>query len=262
MVTLETLKKDWDSLAARDALHAILTDQSKSGGKWSIDEFMKTGSSEIQTVLAHLARIGYVPDSTGPALDFGCGVGRLTQALAGHFASCVGVDISPQMIQKAESLNRHGHCRYVVTGNGLLPFVDANFSFIYSNLVLQHMPPLYSTGYLREFMRLLAPGGVLVFGVQDSFVVQNISSALVRLRQRLRARSRLQTFFRVGTADMQMHCLPERVVRRALASAAIADIQLTNTAARNFNGELVYLREAPVSGYVGKQYCVAKLPEA
>src|SRR5262249_36530770 len=30
-------------------------------------------------------------------------------------------------------------------------------------LVLQHMRPEYSTSYLREFLRVLAPGGVLVF---------------------------------------------------------------------------------------------------
>jgi hypothetical protein len=55
-----------------------------------------------------------------------------------------------------------------------------------------------------------------------------------------------------------MHCLPERVVRRAIGSARIVDIQYTNTAAKDFNGELVYLRQAPTSGYVGKQYCVTK----
>jgi hypothetical protein len=57
---------------------------------------------------------------------------------------------------------------------------------------------------------------------------------------------------------MQMHCLPEHAVRRALGSARVADIQFTNTAAKDFNGKLVYLPQAPTSGYVGKQYCVVK----
>jgi hypothetical protein len=59
---------------------------------------------------------------------------------------------------------------------------------------------------------------------------------------------------------MQMHCLPEAIVRRTLASAKIpaiiVDVRFTNTAARDFNGKLVYLDQAPASGYVGKQYCV------
>jgi hypothetical protein len=59
---------------------------------------------------------------------------------------------------------------------------------------------------------------------------------------------------------MQMHCLPERAIRRALGPARMADIQFRNTAAKDFNGKLVYLPQAPTSGYVGKQYCVVKEP--
>ena len=63
-----------------------------------------------------------------------------------------------------------------------------------------------------------------------------------------------------GPGDMQMHCLPESIVRRALASAKIpakvVDVRFTNTAARDFNGKLVYLDQPPISGYIGKQYCV------
>ncbi|MGB2888943.1 MAG: class I SAM-dependent methyltransferase, partial [Candidatus Acidiferrales bacterium] len=39
------------------------------------------------------------------------------------------------------------------------------FDFIYSSFTLQHMAPRYAKGYLREFMRVLAPGGVLVFNL-------------------------------------------------------------------------------------------------
>lgn len=42
MSRLSRLKSDWDSLAQRDALAAILTDQSKSDGKWDVSEFMAT----------------------------------------------------------------------------------------------------------------------------------------------------------------------------------------------------------------------------
>jgi hypothetical protein len=57
---------------------------------------------------------------------------------------------------------------------------------------------------------------------------------------------------------MQMHCLPELVVRQALGTAIIADIRYTNTASKDFNGKLVYLQQPPRSGYVGRQYCVTK----
>jgi hypothetical protein len=57
---------------------------------------------------------------------------------------------------------------------------------------------------------------------------------------------------------MQMHLLPEAIVRRALAPAKVVDVRFTNTAARDFNGKLAYLDRPPASGYIGKQYCVVK----
>jgi len=255
---LEKLRGTWESLAQQDALSAILTDQSKAGGKWDLAEFFATGEKEIDTVLNHLERLEVAFDFHGAALDFGCGVGRLTQAIARRFESTVGVDISAEMIRKAESLNQYPRCRYLVNSNATLPFADGAFAFIYCNIVLQHVPRRFATNYLREFVRVLAGGGVLVFGVQDSFAAPDLSSKLVRVRHVLHLRSRIRRILGSGAGDMQMHCLPERVVRDALGTARVADIQLTNTAAKDFNGQLVYLQQAPRTGYVGKQYCVVK----
>jgi SAM-dependent methyltransferase len=257
-MNLDKLKNDWESLAERDAFGAILTDSARSDGRWDASEFMTTGEAEIEVVMSHLAEIGCIPDFDCPALDFGCGVGRLTQALGRRFASCVGVDISRQMIEKADLLNQYAHCRYVVHSDIRLPFADGSFAFIYSNIVLQHVPRRFSQPYLREFVRVLRPDGVLVFGVQDSFAAPDISFRLIRIRHILRIRSRIQDALGLGQRHMQMHCLPEHAVRRALGSARVADIQFTNTAAKDFNGKLVYLPQAPTSGYVGKQYCVVK----
>ena len=258
MTTLGSLKDDWESLAERDALHAILTDATKAGGQWNIEEFMATGNAEIGMLMRHLAGLGYLPNREGAALDFGCGVGRLTQALGRYFGSCVGVDISQTMIQRAQSLNELPHCQYVATSEIPLPFPTAAFSFVYSNIVLQHIPQHFAKKYLREFVRVLAPGGLLVFGVQDSFAMPNLSSLLTRTRHVLRLRSRIEAALRIGSGDMQMHCLPERVIRQVLGSAKVLDVQFTNTAAKDFNGKLVYLQRPPRSGYVSKQYCVAK----
>ena len=257
-MNLDKLKNDWETLAERDAFGAILTDSARSDGRWDASEFMTTGEAEIEVVMSHLAEIGCTPDFDCPAMDFGCGVGRLTQALGRRFVSCVGVDISRQMIEKADLLNQYAHCRYVVHSDIRLPFADGSFAFIYSNIVLQHVPRRFSLPYLREFVRVLRPGGVLVFGVQDSFAAPDISFRMIRIRHILRIRSRIQDALGLGQRHMQMHCLPEHVVRRALGSARVADIQFTNTAAKDFNGKLVYLPQAPASGYVGKQYCVVK----
>jgi SAM-dependent methyltransferase len=260
MITLDKLRDDWEHLAERDALWAILTDSKKAGRKWEITEFMATGETEISTVLDYLASIGCLPDCEGMALDFGCGVGRLTQAIAQRFASCIGVDISRQMISMAEALNRFSHCRYVASLDSRLPFADNSFSFVYSNIVLQHVPQRISESYLREFVRVLASGGVLVFGVQDSDSTGFLVSLLTRTRNILRIRSRVKAALGLSAGNMQMHCLSERAVRSALGSAKIVDIQYTNTAASDFNGNLVYSEHASARGCIGKQYCIVKQP--
>lgn len=105
---------------------------------------------------------------------------------------------------------------------------------------------------------MLAPGGMLVFGVQDTFSTPNIASLISRARMILRIRSRIRSLLGNAQADMQMHCLPERAVRRALGSARVVDVRFTNTAEKDFNGRLAYSDQAPASGFVGKQYCVVK----
>jgi SAM-dependent methyltransferase len=258
MTTLTALRNTWEDLAGRDALGAILTDPAKVGGKWSVADFMATGHTEIETVFNYLAEIDHVPRFDGTALDFGCGVGRLTQAMARRFTTSIGVDISQQMIQIAESLNQNKQCSYAIVPDARLPFADETFSFIYSNIVLQHVPRKYSVAYLREFERVLVPGGILVFGVQDRFAAPDWAARIVRIRHILRIRSRMRALVGRSKGEMQMHCLPERSVRGALISAKVMDVQLTNTAAKDFNGRLEYLSQAPIRGYIGKQYCAIK----
>jgi ubiquinone/menaquinone biosynthesis C-methylase UbiE len=78
----------------------------------------------------------------------------------------IGVDIAPSMVAQARALDREGQCQFIVNERADLSlFPDQGFDFIYSNIVLQHMRPVYSTGYIREFCRVLTPGGVAVFQV-------------------------------------------------------------------------------------------------
>lgn len=258
MAELERLRSDWDALAKGDALWAILTDGNKADGGWDVGEFFATGEIELATVMGYLGEVECVPDADGAALDFGCGVGRLTQALARRFAASVGVDISEEMIRRAEELNQYAHCSYMTSVAERLLFADESFAFVYSNIVLQHVPRRLALNYLREFVRVLEPGGVVVFGVQDSFVARDMASRVVRVRDVLRLRTRLRAVMGRREGDMQLHLLSEADVREAVRPAMVVDVRLTNTAAKDFNGRLVYLSEPPSSGYVGKQYCVVK----
>jgi SAM-dependent methyltransferase len=161
---LDELQRHWDTFGRRDPLGAILTDPDRLGQRWDEAEFLKTGQEEIAAALDHARRLG-VPRQRRRALDFGCGAGRLTQALASFVNEAVGVDIAPSMIARARALNRAGaRCTFQANDRpDLSRFDSGSFDVIYTGRVLQHMAPRYAEAYLREFARVLAPGGYLSF---------------------------------------------------------------------------------------------------
>lgn len=161
---LEDLQKEWDLLGQKDPLWAVLSHADKAGNRWDLNEFLATGREEIRVILSRMRNLGL---ETGRyrALDFGCGVGRLSQALCEPFREVTGIDIAASMIAEAGRINRFGaRCRYLVNTAGDLGLLqDGQFDFVLSRIVLQHMNPGLSRRYIQEFFRVLAAGGVAVF---------------------------------------------------------------------------------------------------
>ncbi|RME83765.1 MAG: class I SAM-dependent methyltransferase [Caldilineae bacterium] len=223
---LQDLQENWNKFGEQDPLWGILAWPDKSQNRWEIDAFFATGVAEIEEVLAYLERLD-VQVAREAALDFGCGVGRLTQALAPHFRVVHGVDISPAMLALAEQYNRFGdRCRYHLNeADDLGLFADGSFDFIYSNITLQHMPPRFARAYLLEFLRVLRPGGVLVFQIPSAprqkwrLLLQPLKpTRLWRLYRRLRYNDR---------PVMEMYCIPKARVLRLLRAhgARVVDVQ-------------------------------------
>jgi SAM-dependent methyltransferase len=169
---LQELQSNWNQFGRLDPLFAILTNPEKRENRWNVDEFFHTGENEIKSVIGYLNAL-CLPLTFGRALDFGCGVGRLTQALCRYFKECDGVDIACSMIDQARELNRFGHrCRYHInTVEDLQLFGSDTFDFIYSTIVLQHMEPRYSSRYIQEFLRVLKPRGIALFQIPSELVI-------------------------------------------------------------------------------------------
>ncbi|HET9271389.1 MAG TPA: class I SAM-dependent methyltransferase [Vicinamibacterales bacterium] len=161
---LSGLRRHWNEYGRSDPLWAILTAPDKKGNRWSIEEFLQTGRDEIAQLMAYLDE-RRITVARGRALDFGCGAGRVTHALATHFDHAIGLDIAPSMVAKAREL--HGSLPNVEfrvnTSDRLESIESESIDLVYTRLVLQHMPPRYIRTYLAEFVRVLRPGGVAVF---------------------------------------------------------------------------------------------------
>jgi ubiquinone/menaquinone biosynthesis C-methylase UbiE len=161
---LTELQAHWNEFGKTDPLWAILTVEGKRFGKWDVVEFFQKGEEDARIMMTYAQRYN-LPRECKKALDFGCGVGRLTQALCKYFEECHGVDIAASMIEKAKEFNKHGgKCLYHVNmAADLAMFQEGQFSFVCSDMVLQHMEPRYSARYVAEFIRILAPGGLITF---------------------------------------------------------------------------------------------------
>ena len=259
MKSLEELQRNWEGFAQTDPLWAICTDPNKRHNQWSREEFFATGKNEIDVVLGCVAEVGAPIERNSPALDFGCGVGRLTRAMAEHFPECWGVDISPTMIALAQQFNQDiPQCRFLLNEkNNLEALQDNYFGFIYTSIVLQHIGPPFNRKYIAELVRVLKPGGTLVFQLPD-----RLCGGMIRkLRAKLALRSRLKSLVGRGKLfNMEMHCLEEATISKLVrdCDARVVDVRLTNSTDLSFSGKLQYLKQASESGYVSKQYCVVK----
>jgi SAM-dependent methyltransferase len=233
------MRRNWDLLGERDPLWAILSEKDKKGARWDLDAFFRSGVEEIDAVLARLRAAGADP-ARGRALDFGCGAGRLAQALAAHFASVDGVDVSAAMVELARKHNRHGErVRYHLNGApDLALFADGVFDFAYTSITLQHVEPVFALGYVRELLRVLSPRGVLVFQLPSRPVPDPAARGLRRLKYALRARfpgaplraayalRRLLRFRLLGRPVMEMHFVPREEVLALLAACGARVVEV------------------------------------
>lgn len=237
-MNLDHTRRTYERLGREDPFYAVLTVPQFRHNRWDPREFFANGEREITDVMQYLARLKLAP-SASDALDFGCGVGRLTQALADHFVHVVGVDIAESMVAKARELNRQGdRVRYVANFvEDLRVFPDESFDFIYSSITLQHIPPPANLRYVAEFMRLLRPEGIALFQVPNGqqFALGSFAEIMYRIR-----RQYLRRFWKRlrGKPEYEMHYIPRVDVEGIVTEHGGTLVDVTHfggdTAGRNF----------------------------
>lgn len=211
-------QREWEDLAQLDPLWAILTDGTRQFGGWNAEEFFASGQREIDHLMQDC---GLLPGDNGKALDFGCGVGRLSRALRSYFGEVYGLDISEQMIRLAKQ--HTPSCNFRVNQVGDLSFSPDNFfDFLYSNIVLQHQrTKALAKSYIREFVRVIKPEGTVVFQMPYRLSWRQRMQPKRRLYSMLRAfgLSSDTLYHRFHLNPMRTICLSSQEVEAAISSA-------------------------------------------
>jgi SAM-dependent methyltransferase len=171
---LERMRHDWDERARKNARHFVDT----SRADWGDAEFFASGEKAIaEDILTDTTNICQGKDPKAMrVLEIGCGAGRLTRALSNVFGEVHAVDVSGEMISRAQAAlaDRSNVRLYRNNGCDLAVVPNVEFDFAYSAIVFQHIPSREIVeNYVREVGRLLRPGALFKFQVQGDVSVQS-----------------------------------------------------------------------------------------
>jgi SAM-dependent methyltransferase len=208
------VQKSWHALGEEQPHWSVVTSDDFRPDRIgeTHEEFYATGGRNVATLLRTLARNGIDASRLGRVMDFGCGVGRLTLALAKEFRHVDAVDVSSSHLAVArEAIARQGvanvtaHLLETIDGVTRLPRVD----LVYSVIVLQHNPPPVIHALFAGLLGRLEPGGVAVIQVPTYLPAGYRFDASEYEKQ--------------TQGGMEMHPLPQREVF-AIAKAAGVDV--------------------------------------
>lgn len=196
------IQSTWQHLGETEPHWSVLTHDVYLQAQLSQSEFYASGRIEAERLIKTLERNRLDPADFTTCLEYGCGLGRVTEWLARRFTRVTGCDISASHLQLAE---RHLQEQKLDNVDLLqirqpedlfkLPQVDLIFSII----VLQHNPPPLIALTLKQLVASLNPGGVAMFQLPT---------------YSMSYRFRLQDYLknRVGSQKMEMHIFPQHRV--------------------------------------------------
>src|SRR4051794_6150762 len=168
------MRSYWDGRARENALWFIQSNLSYTNP--DVESFWQSGDELLDTTVG---LFGLSFDGNERVLDIGCGIGRVTRALARRAGEVVGLDVSLEMVKRARAANLGITGMSFVLGDGrdLGMFADGSFDVCYSFVVFQHIPdPEVTCRYVREMGRVLRPGGWAVFQVSEKADVHRAST--------------------------------------------------------------------------------------
>jgi ubiquinone/menaquinone biosynthesis C-methylase UbiE len=96
----ETMRQEWDARARKDAFYYIASWRKD----WDVADFLMSGDEDYERLIGPvLDRIGFSPAGK-TMLELGCGAGRMTRSFATQFGYAIALDISAEMLDRAQRI--------------------------------------------------------------------------------------------------------------------------------------------------------------
>ncbi len=152
---------EWEKWAQTQPFYSILVNPIFLKENWEENQhyFWNSGHHDIENLFTP-------PPETKNALEFGCGVGRMTKVMAGLCEQVVGLDVSPTMLKKAEELAKDvPNVSYRLSDDELSALNGELFDFIYSYIVFQHIPEDRGAAIFDNLISHCAPEGSIAIHV-------------------------------------------------------------------------------------------------
>jgi 2-polyprenyl-3-methyl-5-hydroxy-6-metoxy-1,4-benzoquinol methylase len=167
MPRVENSDQDWSEFGKTDPYFAVLTSDRFRKDQLTQENlalFYQSGEDYVNRVLRTIHQHFAPQFKPARALDFGCGVGRLTIPLARISDTVTGMDVSDAMLSEAHSrsLLLDIYNIQFVKSDDQLSALSGKYDFIVSSLVFQHIPPARGEKILARLLSHLNEGGVCV----------------------------------------------------------------------------------------------------
>jgi SAM-dependent methyltransferase len=207
--------------------------------------FFESGVHDTENLIETIKTLnnGVVPRFK-KAVDFGCGVGRLSIPLLEYSRSVVGLDVSPSMIEEAKrNIPREpkNKIEYFVSDDRLTKLPES-YDLMHSSIVLQHIPVERGEKLIAELLKHLEKGGFAALQVTYEQRVPRLKKLILSMRESwlpvhylfnvLRGRS-------WNTPLMRMHVYDLNKVMGIFYSQGIKDVHRSKTTHGDYRGVML-----------------------
>ena len=230
------VERKWTGLGDEEPYWSVLTQPSfkKASFEEHQDAYWNSGQDEVNEFLAWINRNGVSLPPGSTCLEYGCGTGRVTGALAALFQNIIACDISAshlalarQALSKQASPVQFIHIRSLAALDQL-----PEFDVLFSILVLQHNPPPLISFILDKLLGRLRPGGIAYFQVPTFRVGYTFKIADYLAEEPLE--------------KVEMHVLPQRRLHEVARNSRcdVLELQPDNKTGVQFISTTVLLRKS------------------